>query len=298
MSKATNKKAINTATRVLTNQVKMLEAQGYSDLYFNAQFFSDGKKQNCVERGQVDMISKQLRNYVRSEQADTMNVELVDASSGKVIYRKKFTDLLDVDAKDSSQNNRNTSDGGLGSPHQGGLGAAEVNQLVAKQLYDARREDEIARLNKELSELSTKYSAIESEKEEIESALKAKQSIEFYSGIIGATLPGLAPLFEGTPLAKMAGLLSGPSGDQEEANNTGLATSATTAFSSGLSGDSEVQSTALMVAEFCNTLTPKEASALHTLCAAFEKDKSKLYSFVRQLSDEKPSYNNQTQQHV
>jgi hypothetical protein len=41
-----NQKALNSAAKVLANQIKTLEAQGYADMYFSAQFFCVGKKQN------------------------------------------------------------------------------------------------------------------------------------------------------------------------------------------------------------------------------------------------------------
>src|SRR4028118_2258647 len=93
MSATVNQKALNGAAKVLANQIKTLEAQGYEDMYFSAQFFCGGKKQNGIERGDVSKIAKQVRDYVKSEEADTMNIEVFEESTSKSIYRKKFFNL-------------------------------------------------------------------------------------------------------------------------------------------------------------------------------------------------------------
>lgn len=270
-----NQKALNSAAKILANQVKTLEAQGYEDMYFSAQFYSSGKRQNGIEKGDVAKISKQIRDYVKSEEADTMNVEVFEEQSGKSVYRKKFFNLYQntEPVHASEQSVRPSS--GLGG--FSGLGEAEVMELVDKRVTEARKQDEFLRLNKEVDELRTKANTLEAEKEELEATLKAKKDTEYYMGIIGAAFPGLAPLFSGTPLAQAAGFLAGTS------DLNGKPIQPATA-----QGSDEVSSISTMVSEFCNTLDPQEASAIHLLFMGFESDRSQIQKALHYITTTKP----------
>lgn len=262
MRTTVNQKALNSAAKVLANQIKTLEAQGYRDMYFSAQFFSGGKKQNGIERGDVTKISKQVRDYVKSEEADTMNVEVLEESTSKSIYRKKFFNLYTQSGVAPQHELSARGFAGLGG--YGGLGEVEVNAIVDKRVGEERRKDDFQRLNKEVDELRSKATALESEKEELEATLNAKKDTEYYMGIIGAAFPGLAPLFAGTPLAQAANFLAG-TGD---GNGKELPPAQETS--------EEAKSISAMVGEFCNALTTQEASAIHLLFMAFEKDRSQI----------------------
>jgi hypothetical protein len=269
-----NKKAINTAAKVLANQVKTLVAQGYQDMYFTAQFYNGGKRQNGIERGNVTTISKQVRDYVKSEEADTMNVEMFEESTDKSVYRKKFSNL--IEGSDSSGSNQQQSGfNGFGS-HQG-LGEVEFNALVDKRVEIKEQAKDFTRMAKELDECRSKYSTLESEKAELEAELTAKKNLEFYSGIIGAAFPGLAPLFNGTPLAQAAGYLAG-AGDLQgnalpQAKNE---------------DNSEGQSVGELANEFCNTLNAHDSSAIHLLLIAFEKDRNQIHRALQSITIHTP----------
>lgn len=275
MRTTVNQKALNSAAKVLANQIKTLEAQGYQDMYFSAQFFSGGKKQNGIERGDVTKISKQVRDYVKSEEADTMNVEVLEESTSKSIYRKKFFNLYTQ--SDVAPQHELSARGIAGLGGYGGLGEVEVNAIVDKRVGEERRKDDFQRLNKEVDELRSKATALESEKEELEATLKAKKDTEYYMGIVGAAFPGLAPLFAGTPLAQAANFLAG-TGD---GNGKELPPAQETS--------EEAKSISAMVGEFCNALTTQEASAIHLLFMAFEKDRSQIQRALQFITTQTPA---------
>ncbi len=276
MSTTVNQKALNSAAKILANQIKTLEAQGYEDMYFSAQFFSGGKKQNGIERGDVTKISKQVRDYVKSEEADTMNVEVFEESTSKSIYRKKFCNLYAQG--ESAAQHELPARGFAGLGGYGGLGEAEVNAIVDKRVTEARRQDDFQRLNQEVEALRSKATSLESEKEELQATLNAKKETEYYMGIIGAAFPGLAPLFAGTPLAQAANFLAGTS----DLNGTALPPAKD-------APESETQSIGAMVAEFCNNLTTQEASAIHLLFMAFEKDRNQIQRALQIITTQTPA---------
>lgn len=274
MSTSINMKALNQAAKVLSNQVKTLESQGYEDMYFTAQFFSGGKKQNGIERGDVSKISKQIRDYVKSEDADTMSIEVFEESTKKSIYRKKFFNLCDEGEPLLQSEYPSRGLGGFN-----GLGEAEVMELVDRRVTEARRQDEFTRLNQEVDTLRSRNSVLEKEKEELEAAMKAKKTTEYFMGIVGTAFPGLATMFAGTPLAQAAGFLAGttdlngtPLPQKEEEEST-----------------DDVQIVANMVAEFCRTLNSQEASAIHLLFTAFENDRTKIQSTLHYITAGDPA---------
>jgi hypothetical protein len=265
-----NKKALNSAAKVLANQVKTLEAQGYQDMYFTAQFYSGGKRQNGIERGNVSTISKQIRDYVKSEEADTMNVEMFEESTDKSVYRKKFTDLTES-GKSFENSEQKSGFNGFGG-HQG-LGEVEFNALVDKRVEVREQARDYARMSNELQELRNKYAALETDKEQLEAELKAKKDLEFYSGIIGAAFPGLAPLFGGTPLAQAASYLAGTNDLQGNA-----------LLQAKDEGNNEAQSVGALANEFCNTLNTHDSSAIHLLLIAFEKDRNLIHRALQAVT--------------
>ncbi len=273
MSTAVNLQAMNSAAKVLTNQARALSEQGHEEMYFTAQFWSGGRKQNGIERGGVTKISKQVRDYVRSEQADTMTVDIFEESTGKSIYRRKFSDLY----KGAQQKGNE----GQGPGHNGfnGFGEVEFNALVDKRVEVKEQAKDYARQTKELEELRIKYNALEEEKAEVEAALEAKKKVEYYSGILSTVLPSIAPLFQGTPLAQAAGMLAGV-GEAAKAAADPI--------------DEDVNALAEMVNDFCRTLTPQQSSAFHLLCAGLEKDRNKIFTFLTQLMAESPAANQTT----
>lgn len=273
MSSAVNLQAMNSAAKVLTNQARSLSEQGYNEMYFSAQFWSGGRKQNGIERGDVTKISKQVRDYVKSEQADTMTVDIFEESTGKSIYRRKFLDLY----KGAQQKGNEGQSSGINGFN--GFGEAEFNALVDKRVEVKEQAKDYARQTIELEELRAKYKALEEEKAEVDAALEAKQKMEYYSGILSTFLPSIAPLFQGTPLAQAAGMLAGAGEAAKAAANP---------------TDEDVDALAEMVNDFCKTLTPQQASAFHLLCAGLEKDRNKIFSFLSQLMAESTPPNQTT----
>jgi hypothetical protein len=244
-------------------------------MYFSAQFFCVGKKQNGIERGDVTKISKQVRDYVKSEEADSMNVEVFEEGTGKSIYRKKFLNLYERD--ESAALHELPTPGFAAFSGYAGLGEAEVNSIVDKRVNEARRQDEFERLNNELDTLRSKTATLESEKDELEETLKAKRDTEYYMGIIGAAFPGLVPLFSGTPLAQAANFLAGTP------DTVGIAMPAAQEDSD------ESKSISAMVGEFCDTLTTQEASAIHLLFMGFEKDKGQIQRALQFVTTQAPA---------
>jgi hypothetical protein len=203
-----------------------------------------------------------------------MNVEVFEESTGKSIYRKKFSNLY-VQSDTLAQLELPTQAfAGFGG--YGGLGEAEVNSIVDKRVNEARRQDDFERMNKELDTLRSKAVVLEAEKEELEATLKAKRDAEYYMGIIGAAFPGLAPLFTGTPLAQAANFLAGT---PDTVGN---------ALPAAQEDSDEAKSIAAMVGEFCDTLTSQEASAIHLLFMGFEKDRGQIQRALQFVTTQAP----------
>lgn len=210
-----------------------------------------------------------MRDYVKSEEADTVNVEIIDDDKGKSVYRRKFSDLFEKE--------KNTDDNKREERRSEGLGATEVNQLIAKGISESRREDEFNRLNVEVEELRQKTKLLQSEKETWEASAAAKKDIEFYVTLLGSAFPGLAQLLTGTPLAQAAGFLAGTN---DLAGN---------ALPERASSGAETHSINEMLTEFCNGLTTQEVSSVHLLFMSFEKDKSLIPKALHFITTQKPA---------
>lgn len=272
MKSTTNKQRLTNLIKGIQKSIDLFESQGHANVYFTAQFMRDGKKQNCIERGDINSFSTQIRTYVNSEEADTVRIEFFDEETSKSIYSKALTDLRTTSAEENPQPATAPSFNGFSGFN--GLGEAQFEALVDKRVDVKEQAKDFARQGRELDELRVKYATLEKEKEELDAELKAKKNLEFYSGIIGAAFPGLAPLFNGTPLAQAAGYLAGTGDGQSGATQP---------------ANGDVQSTSAMVAEFCNTLSPTDASAMHMLCVVFEKDRSKIQSTLQQVMAGNPA---------
>lgn len=274
MKSNTNKPRLNAMLRGIQKSIDHFKSQGYDDVYFTAQFLRGGKKQNGIERGDVGKFMAQIRTYVHSEDADTVRLEFFDDSSGKAIYSKVLSDLRNPgpeQEKVNSNGNEGSNSSGLGGFN--GLGEAEFNNLVDQRVEVRERQREFVRISKENEELRARNESLTSEKEELETTLKAKKDTEYYMGIIGTVFPGLASLFQGTRLANAASFLAGTSDLQ---GNALPATQEST--------DGETRSISAMVSEFCNTLSVEEARIIHMLFLAFEKDRRQMPRALQLLS--------------
>lgn len=269
-----NKHRLNNLLRGIQTSINLFESQGHADVYFKAQFFRGGRKQNGIERGDVLSFSKQVRTYIDSEEADSARVEFISESTGKSIYSKVISDLRIGETETVNSTAVVMAPTGLG---YAGLGEAQVNEMVDKKVIEIRRNDELQRLNKEVDELKAKNEDLSTKNHDLESKIKAKSELEFYSGIIGTAFPGLATLFNGTPLAQAAGFLAGTSDTTENASSENCAV------------NEESQSVASLVSEFCNTLNTQELGAVHLLFMAFETDRSKIQTALHHVSMTAPS---------
>ena len=275
MSESINKQRLTNLLKGVQKSIDLFEEQGHTNVYFNAQFFKDGKKQNGIERGDVASFSKQIRTYVFSEEAASVKIEFIDESSSKTFYTKVL-DNLTLSAESEKAKPTGTS-GLLGTGDYDGLGATQimqVNSLVEKKVTEERRNDEFNRLNTETVELREKVKILTAEKEELAAEIAAKSDVERYMGIIGTIFPGLAAVFQGTRFANLATTLAGTTDMSGKALPK-----------AGEGADEETQSIATMVGEFCDTLNAQEAGIVHMLFMAFEKDRGQMkraFDFISQ----------------
>lgn len=278
MKSTLNKHRLNNLLRGVQKSIDLFESQGHTDVYFTAQFSRAGKKQNGIERGELASFAKQIRTYVTSEEADSVRIDFFDNSNSKSIYSKVIDGLRSDESGTGTGQASADHANALGGFN--GLGEAQVNALIERKVDrkvdEVRRNDDFQRMNREIDELRTKAATLESERDELEASLKAKKDIEFYSGIIGAAFPALAPLFSGTPLAQAAGFLSG---------TTDLKGNALPPKE--VAGD-DVSSISSLVSEFCATLNPQEAGAIHLMFMAFEADRSKIQSALHYITTASP----------
>jgi hypothetical protein len=96
-----------------------------------------------------------------------------------------------------------------------GLGQAEVAELVNQKLQEIRRSDELEELRSYRDELESENNELKSQLQELEGVVEAKKNIEYYSGIIGLALPGLAKMLSSTGLGSTLGMLAGIDQPQE-----------------------------------------------------------------------------------
>ncbi len=273
-----NRQRLNNMMKHLLKTIRLFASQGHPNVCYNAQFFRGGKKQNPITKGEIESFSDNVRSFITSEDADTVRIEFIDEDTGKTFYTKVLDELMlegeeleeEEQVKAQPVNTNNTN----GSTGFNGLGEAQVremNDIIGRRLSEERRNDEFTKMSQELTELRSRAASLEAEKEELEVSLKAKKELEFYSGIIGAAFPKLAPLFVGTPLAQAAGFLNGTN-DLKGAAVPPRAP------------DDEVTSISSLVSEFCETLNTQEASAIHLMFMAFEADRSKIQSALHYIS--------------
>ena len=273
-----NRQRLNNMMKHLLKTIRLFASQGHPNVCYNAQFFRGGKKQNPITKGEIESFSDNVRSFITSEDADTVRIEFIDEDTGKTFYTKVLDELIlegeepeEEEQVKAAPINNNTNNGSTGFNGLGEAQVREMNDIIGRRLGEERRNDEFTKMSQELTELRSKAAALEAEKEELEVSLTAKKQLEFYSGIIGAAFPKLAPLFVGTPLAQAAGFLNGTN------DITGAAVQPK-------APDDEVTSISSLVSEFCETLNTQEASAIHLMFMAFEADRSKIQSALHYIS--------------
>lgn len=279
MKSTINKHRLNNLLRGIQTSINLFESQGHTDAYFTAQFYRGGRKQNGIERGDIQSFSKQVRTYIASEEADSARIEFFSERTGKSIYSKALNDLRVAETEAASATPVALAPAGLSG--YAGLGEAQVAELVDRRVAEQRRNDEFQRLNSEVEELRKKSEKLTAENEDLEARIKAKSELEFYSGIVGTAFPGLATLFNGTPLAQAASFLAGTAGEDGEAGEKELPDSNP--------ANEEAQGIASLVNEFCATLSEQELAVIHLLFMAFEADRSKIQAALHFVTTAAPS---------
>lgn len=275
MKSTLNKHRLNNLLRGIQTSINLFESQGHADVYFTAQFYRAGRKQNGIERGDIHSFGKQVRTYIASEEADAARIEFFSESTGKSIYSKALNDLRIGGAGAGSEQPTVVAPAVLG---YAGLGEAQVSEMINRKVAEERRNDEFQRLNKEVDELRARNEKLKEQNSDLDVKLKAKSEIEFYSGIIGTAFPALAPLFYGTPLAQAAGFLAGASNETDKPALQGAPASDT----------EDGQSIASLITEFCATLSAQELGAIHLLFMAFEADRSKVQLALHHVTGVSP----------
>lgn len=265
-----NTKRLNNLLNGIQRSIELFQSQGYTDVYFTAQFLKSGRKQNGIERGDIETFSTQIRTYVKSEDADSVKLDFVDCNSGKCIYSKSLHNLKASEIVQDPQRPTTNTPGLAGF---NGLGEAEFNKLVDQRVEVKERHNEFIRIGKENEELRSRNEALMAENEELDATLKAKKETEYYMGIIGTVFPGLAPLFQGTALANTATFLAGTTDLHGQALSQ-----------SSENTNNEARSVGAMVSEFCNTLSVQEAGVVYLLFTAFEKDRTQIQRALQFIS--------------
>lgn len=278
MKSILNKHRLNNLLRTIQTSIALFEPQGYTDVYFTAQFYRSGKKQNGIERGDLQSFGKQMRTYVVSEEADAARVEFFSERTGKCIYAKALNDLRKNESSDAVTAPPPTA-APMGLGGFAGLGEAQINAMVDRKVDEHRRNDELQRLGRELEEKNRKIEELRDQNLELESRIKARSEIEFYSGIVGTAFPGLASMLKGTPLGQAASFLGGTGEEVEE--------KAQQERSAEKEGDT--QSLAELITEFCMTLNAQELATMQLLFMAFEADKSRIQATLNYITSKAPT---------
>lgn len=203
-----NRRRIKRLVESCSKAIRAQQMQGHEGILFSALLSRRSKKLNSIDRAAVDNASRLLRDYINSEDPDKVRVEL-RGTRDELLWSKTFS--LEVD------------DGPLESsvPVFQGLGEAELGELVNAKIQEMRRQDELRDLRVQRDQLEQENEQLRRQLEEAEESLEAKKSVEYYSGIIGIALPGLARILSGSPLGSTLGLLAGVSGMPEGGQTQG-----------------------------------------------------------------------------
>jgi hypothetical protein len=184
------------------NAIRALSVQGYEGVLCSVHLSKRGKKLNGIDRAAPENFPKLMRDFVASEEPDKMRIEL-RGDKEEILWSKTYQ--LDIGPE-------------IRMPAQEefrGLGQAEVAELVNQKLQEIRRSDELEELRSYRDELESENNELKSQLQELEGVVEAKKNIEYYSGIIGLALPGLAKMLSSTGLGSTLGMLAGIDQPQE-----------------------------------------------------------------------------------
>ncbi len=265
-----NTHRLNNLLRGIQTSISLFESQGHSDVYFTAQFFREGKKQNGIARGDLQGFSKQIRTYIKSEDADAARIEFLNERTGKSIYSKIIDDLR---LNHSLGGTNATEQSAVATNPFSGFGDAQISELIDRKVDEHRRNDELVRRQNVMQQQEQRIAELTQKNQELESQVKAKSDLEFYTGMLGTALPGIAKLFTGSPLEKAANLLAGTEDEDEPTSNN-----------NNMRQRNENATLADLVNEFCTTLNRQELAAIELIFRGFEADRDWIQTTVKMIS--------------
>lgn len=259
------KKKIYTVTETCKKLIKTFAKQGHSNVVFNAWFYRNGKKLNSIENAAIANFSALVRSYDKSENPDKVKVEFKSQDDQTLIWSKTFEFL--------------ESDGDIPKSLSGygGLGEAEVNEMVQRKFSEMERSKELERLSAELAKATAINEELQYQVSDMQASLDAKKQIEYYSSVIGMALPGLAKFFTGTPVGNAINFLSGV----EESPSQ---------LEAGKEKDPDQRQTILdLIQSFCQGLSNQELGTMYLLLSEIEKDKAVLKTILDLITQNNPN---------
>lgn len=259
MGKASSK--VDYLVDTARSMVRTIQSQGGDNLVFTAQLYKNGKRLNSIELADATHLSKLVRQYIKSEGPDKVRIELKTQSDGVQKWMKVF-DLSDPVA-DMLRPGPAISSG------YGGLGEAEINDMVNKRFEELEKQRELERSNQELAELRKRNGELQQELEQLSDTLEAKNQLQHWAQILGMAMPGLARVLQGTALGPFTGLLAGQGeGDGQLPAPEPM----------------EENSLAESICDFVRTLSEQELATLYLLMAEIEKDRSAVQQVLHYLT--------------
>ena len=251
------KRKIYHVIEVCQKMIKTFPKQGHEKVTFNAMFYQNGKRLNSIDQAVIENFSQLVRSYDKSENPDKVKVEFKDVDTGMLIWAKIF-EWTDVDEEIPKS-----------LAGYGGLGEAEVNELVQRKFSEMERSRELERLSSELQRMTTINEELEFQVQDMQNSLEAKKQVEYYSNIIGMALPGLAKFFTNSPVGTAFNFLAGTDGEKSlDQSSDGVK-------------DTQRETILEMINSFVQTLDNQELGTMYLLLAELEKDRSNIQKVLQ-----------------
>ena len=261
------KSRLHQAIYDLKAKIKDKSAEGYDNLYFRAVFMRNGKATDTITRGDASdgkSLSNLLRSYEKTERPEQVRIELYEETGEGGRSKQLWAREYNVEGKEevTGQQPARRSAGELGSldGSYGGLGLAEVNEMFDKRLSEYKRNEEASRNLTELEQLRADHEVIKAERDELKQSMEKRNRIESVVTVVGAAFPGIAGMFQGTPLAPMAAALAGTGNEQPAAIAP--------------KDDSARGVTLSMLGDFLAGLPDQELGAVQAIATVWEADHS------------------------
>ncbi len=251
------KRKIYHVIEVCQKMIKTFPKQGHNKVTFNVMFYRNGKRLNSIDQAVIENFSQLVRSYDKSENPDKVRVEFKDVDTGMLIWAKIF-EWTDVDEEIPKS-----------LAGYGGLGEAEVNELVQRKFSEMERSRELERLSSELQRMTAINEELEFQVQDMQNSLEAKKQVEYYTNIIGMALPGLAKFFTNSPVGTAFNFLAGTDGEKSLDQ------------SSDGTKDTQRETILEMINSFVQTLDNQELGTMYLLLAEIEKDRSNIQKVLQ-----------------